>query len=1105
MNAADFHSRLRSLGVDIVAENGRLRVTAGRGRLTPELQTGIAERRAELLALLEEQKWDRAAFSAPELMRLSSGGAVPLSFFQERLWVLQRLEPDNTACNMVVIWPGGGYDQTQLTAAIRDVVRRHEILRSTFVEENGLLRARVLPETAVPIEILHVADPGEVEGRHLKAAARIPFDLCVEPPVRFVVYVGKSGWTMILFAGHHIAVDAWSLALLRNEIRAACLRQSCAPADDAFVALQYADFAAWQRRIHNPTRIASHLAWWEQRLAAPPGLCVFPPDLSPRRASTAGDAYSFSWTEELSNQIREMARAEGATVYMALVAACSTVLHAHTGQDDIILGSPMGTRERQEFETMIGPFVNLLVLQLSLAENPTFAELVRNARDMVLDAHEHRDVPFELLIERLKPSRTFAHHPLFQVAVVLQSATNELTEPIHSGGAIHDLTWFVRDVGGRLEGSIEYRTDLYTGDTIARIARHLESVLATAVADRHVRVSGIELLSAAERRQVVETFNATAIEIDRAILPVQVERQVARSPDACAVRFSGADLSYAALNRRANQLARHLESLGIGRGALVGVCLQRSPELVVALLGIQKSGAAYLPLDPAFPPERLAFMLRDSGATLVVTADDTAAKLELPDGVHLLDLSTAAVTLNRLNPIDLPTTVAADDLVYIIYTSGSVGQPKGVRISHGALSNFLDSMRREPGLAATDTLAAITTVSFDIAALELYLPLVVGARIELIARDIAADGGALAAQLDASGATVLQATPTTLRLLVDAGWAGRAGLRVLCGGETLLPDLAVALQERVAELWNLYGPTETTVWSSIGRVLSGAPPISIGRPIANTQVYVVGRGGQPVPIGMPGEIWIGGAGVAIGYHERPELSADRFVPDHFSSDPSARLYRTGDLGRWEADGQLYCLGRIDRQVKIRGFRIEPGEIEAILRSHPAVRDAVVVARHAGNGFGDLRMAAYLVYRVGEELTTTEVRRWLRRRLPEIMIPSVFVAVDSVPITPNGKIDINALPDPFADAGRSAAYEPPKPGREIQIAEIWKTILKIDRVGAEDNFFELGGHSLLALAVATAIEKETGWRMDPRSLFFQNLRQIAMAMQQDVSASIRSAW
>jgi amino acid adenylation domain-containing protein len=1101
LKAAELHSRLRSLGIDVVADDGRLRVRAARGELTAELRDAIAEHRTELLALLDGQTATKTAQSVPELVKIPRGDTLPLSIFQERLWVLQRLSPGSTAYNLAVAWQGGNrYDAAHLVAAIRDVVERHEILRSTFIDENGVPRMKILDAAKVPIEIQRASATEEIEAKHLgntaiETASHRPFDLGSEPPVRFTVWESLSGDTTILFAAHHIAVDAWSIDLLRHEIDAACLRLSGVTETRPAAPLQYADFAAWQRRAVDAQHVASQLAWWEDRMKASPALCVFPPDRVPGPSDVAGATFSFSWSVELSNQIRALARAAGATVYMVLVAACAVILRAHTGHDDIVLGSPMGTRERREFESIVGPFVNVLLLRLDLAGDPTFAELLRNARDAVLDAHAHRDVPLELLIERLRPARTFDHPPLFQVAVVLHNAAAAPVEPIHSGGSIHDLTLYVRDGSHGLEGGIEYRSDLYTRETIDRIGRHLEAVLAAVVADPSVRISGVNLLSATERRRIVETFNATAVDIDRATVPAQIERQVALSPDACALRFSGAELSYTELNSRANQLARQLETLGVGPGALVGVYLERSAELVVALLGIQKSGAAYLPLDPAFPTERLSFMLRDSGVVLVITANGATAALDLPDGVRSLDLATAAATLNGMNATDLPAAVALGDLAYVIYTSGSVGRPKGVRISHGALSNFLGSMRREPGLAAGDVLAAVTTVSFDIAALEIYLPLLVGARIELIARDVATDGGALAAQLDACGATLLQATPATLRLLVDAGWAGRPGLRVLCGGESLPPDLAIAVHGRVAELWNLYGPTETTIWSTVCRVWPG-DPISIGRPIANTRVYVIGNGGQPVPIGMPGEIWIGGAGVAMGYHGRPELTAQRFVPDCFSSEPTARLYRTGDLGRWDADGRLYCLGRIDRQVKIRGFRIEPGEIEAVLRSHEVVRNAAVVARHPGNRFGDLRLVAYLVYRVGEELTTTEVRSYLRRRLPEVMIPSAIIALDSIPMTPNGKVDVNALPDPFGDAGRSAAYQPPKPGRETQIAQIWKRVLKVERVGADDNFFELGGHSLLALAVANATERETGWRMDPRSLFFQNLRQIVMAMKHD---------
>ena len=566
------------------------------------------------------------------------------------------------------------------------------------------------------------------------------------------------------------------------------------------------------------------------------------------------------------------------------------------------------------------------------------------------------------------------------------------------------------------------------------------------------------------------------------------EARAAERPDAPAVTFEGATSSYGELNARANVLARELARAGVGRGVRVGICVDRSPAMLVALLAVQKSGGAYVPLDPGLPAQRLEHMVSDSGLSVLILGGNAGKNLELPPGVTTLDaevFADAAAPADTPNPVD---TAELSDPAYIIYTSGSTGRPKGVAVSHGALANFLRSMQREPGLGESDVLAAVTTISFDIAGLELYLPLLVGARIELVPASTASDGKALSELLVATGVTVMQATPATWRMLLDAGWPGGPNVRALCGGEALPRELADPLLERVGELWNLYGPTETTIWSTAGRVVRGDAPVSIGRPIDNTQVYIL-NGLSPAPVGVAGEICIGGAGVAIGYHGQPGLTAERFVADPFSAQPGARIYRTGDLGRWGPDGQLYHLGRMDHQVKIRGFRVETGEIEAVLNEHPAVRQAVVVAREIGSG--DLRLVAYVVYGGDEELTISEVRRFLRTRLPDYMIPSMAVALDRVPLTPNGKLDRNALPDPFAHAARPAnAFEAPAPGTETVIANVWRQLLKVDKVGAEDNFFELGGYSLLALRFVAHVERQTGTRIDPRILFFQSLRQIA---------------
>jgi amino acid adenylation domain-containing protein len=1062
-------------------------VTAARGELTEDLKQAITRQKPELLELLANE------MNGPskDLFAIARDGALPLSSFQMRLWVLQRLEPDSTAYNMVTYWlHAEEADAATVENLIRSVLHESEILRATFRDDGIEPGMYPLPPEDVRIAVRDLCGWSEPDQEAAIRADRIaetraPFQLATEAPTRWTLYrVADRRW-VILVAAHHIAVDEWSLTLLRGRIEN--------PRAQHLSALQYADYAAWQRRTQDQTVIRNELAWWEKELAGIPQLCTFPTDGTSNSESESGTTRSFCWGIELVAELRKLIRREGVTVYMALVAVCAAVLRAHSGQSDIVLGSPMGTRERAEFETMLGPFVNLLVLRLDLDDDPSFVELLARARRVLLNTYDHRQVPFEMIVDRLAPPRSFDRPPLCQVAVVLHNATEENAPMIYSGGSIHDLTWYAREIEGRIEGSLEYRTDLYDIAKIDRIIGHLETFLRAALSDPTRRLSQISLLTAAERQVLLTTFNGTGRDIDLASATVQFERQAAVRPDRPAVVFDGDQLSYGELNRRANQLARHLHERGVGGGSLVGVGLERSLDMVVALLGVQKAGAAYVPLDPRFPEERLQFMLADSGIVALIASGDSAARFDLPAGVAVIDLTAEAATLDGLEASDLATNVASEDIAYVIYTSGSTGRPNGVAVSHGSLANLLGAMREQPGLRDTDIVAAVTTISFDIAALELYLPLIVGARIELVSHDVAADGMALAQLLSTSGATILQATPTTWRLLIEAGWRAREDFRAFCGGESMPRDLADILLDNVRELWNLYGPTETTIWSTAGRVERDGATISIGQPIANTSVYILDAAGLPTAIGIPGEIWIGGDGVAAGYHHRPELTAARFVPDPFIDEPRARMYRTGDLGRWGADGRLFHMGRLDRQVKFRGFRIELGEIEAALQKHPAVARAVVVARDLTDE--QPRLIAYIVYHPAEDLTATEARRHIKQTLPDYMVPSAFVTLDALPLTPNGKIDVRALPSPYRNPDAGGGYEPPAPGLEQLVAEVWQEVLQVERVGADDNFFELGGNSLLSLRVVTAIEARVGYRLQSRILFFQNLRQVAAAARQ----------
>jgi amino acid adenylation domain-containing protein len=730
--------------------------------------------------------------------------------------------------------------------------------------------------------------------------------------------------------------------------------------------------------------------------------------------------------------------------------------------------------------------MNMMVLRGDLSGNPSFRELLQRSRRSVLDAVEHQDFPFPLLVQRLRVGRDPARSLVFQTAFVSQQ-TQQLTarmadsmpqsgEPRagaeHEGLALEpyptpqqegqfDITLEVFEGSEALTGGLKYNKDLFDAATIQRMLDHFRNVLDAIVTDPDRPISSLTLLSQRERQQLVVGWNDTSSEYQRDVCVHDLfASQALQQPDVVAVESDGQKMTYGDLKARASGLATHLRHMGVGPGELVGVFTQRSTDMVVGLLGALEAGGAYLPLDPAFPANRLAFMLSDATPRVILTQEELSGRLP--------DSEASVVCLDR--PLEQSSQACGDnnvthpgseDIAYVIYTSGSTGRPKGVQVSHRSVVNFLCAMAREPGLCGDDSLLSVTTLSFDISVLEIFLPLSVGARLVLADQATSVDAHALMEKLSAEPVTVMQATPATWRMLVDAGWKGDPELKALCGGEALPPDLANQLLGRVGELWNMYGPTETTVWSTTELVRS-AHDITIGRPIANTQVYVLDSGGQPVPIGISGEIYIGGDGVADGYLNRPELTAERFLPDPFSPEPRAQFYRTGDIGRFQEDGRIEHLGRADHQVKIRGFRIELPEIESVLVSHAAVHEAVVTAR-------DDRLVAYVIYEPGQDLSVTEVRSFLQRELPAYMIPALVVPMDAFPLTPNGKIDRKALPDPLTH-GSVATREHVEPTTELErlIADVWADLLGVSRVGVHDDFFELGGHSLLAMQVITRV-------------------------------------
>lgn len=1048
---------------------------------------------------------DNRATIAPPIEPARGEQDLVLSHSQQRMWLIQSLDPQNSAYNMsVAIRLRGRLDVSALGEALDEMRRRHENLRSTFIQVDDEVRQHIGPWRS---ENLNIADlrrlgsDAKLEAvRRAEADARTPIDLARGPIMRQMLFRVADEEYLLHISLHHISGDQWSFGIIGRELAAAynALRAG-RPIDLEPIKIRYRDFALWQRRYFDDHQAKDQLSYWTEKLEDLPPLAL-PTDFPrPHVRGLSGASYLTPIPSSLVAKLERLSRSEGGTLFMTMLAAFALQLYRLTSQDDFAIGVPIANRTQADVEEMVGSFVNTLALRIELSGGPSFRDLLARVRAAALDAYAHQDISFDKLVEKIKHQRDDSRAPLVQVMFNMLNAPfygvsfDELAwEPvaIDRGGAQFELSLSV-DVQISNAMIFEYNTDLFARETIERFAAQYLEILKSIADDSTQSIASVPMLPENERRLLLHDWNATRTnDGDRPLFVSMFEHQVAQYPDVPAVSFEGQTVSYAVLNARANTAARNLFRLGIGPGKGVALCIKRSIDLVVMLLGIQKSGAYYVPLDPSFPGKRLEYMLADSGVSALVVDPESKERLTSPAGIRVLDCASLMVS-DAADPDNPVKGASSSDVAYIIYTSGSTGQPKGVAVEHRSLSNFLLSMSRSPGLSRGDVLAAVTTVSFDIAALELYLPLSVGARIELVSKEAASDAALLSRLLVESGATVLQATPATWRMLVEGGWMGRSNLRALCGGEALSRDLADTLLERVSELWNLYGPTETTIWSSIARVEAGTSPISIGRPIDNTRIYIANPEGELSPIGTTGEILIAGEGVAKGYHGRPEATVERFLADRFSEDGIDRLYRTGDLGKWGANGLLYHLGRIDGQVKVRGFRIETGEIETILRQHVSVAQAVVVAREVSPG--DSRLAAYIV-QTGEEVTVSELRNHLRVHLPDYMIPSFVVTIDEIPLTPNGKVDRKALPDPFArELEMADEFVAPAAGMEELIAAIWRETLKVERVSALDNFFELGGHSLLAVRVAAMVKRNSGRSLDPRMLFFKNLRQIAEAV------------
>jgi amino acid adenylation domain-containing protein len=1017
---------------------------------------------------------------------------VVLSSAQERLWFLDQLEGPSATYNVYEAWRlRGSLDRAALERALKGFVQRHEALRTNIARVKGGQRTEQIVHDHLDVQLEYTDLSGHTgrEEDAVRLADEVidrPFDLALGPLVRAQLVKVDAREHLLVLVVHHIVFDAWSAGIMRRELAelyAASLegREPRLPA----VAINYADYALWEARHLAGETWDQSLGFWREYLQGAPDTLDLPMDYpTPAVQSYRGAQIQAVISPRLVQRLGQLAQAEHGTVFHVVMAAWKILLARYSGQTDLVVGTAMSTRNRAELEAVVGFFVNMLPLRTQLAGEPTVRETVRRVQAATIAAMTYNDLPFERLVQALNPPRGTGRPPIFQVCLSYLKDEEKsefgplelIPESLHPTTAKFDLTLWLTERPDGLHLALEFATDLFSRDRAGRMLAHYLRLLEAMVEQPDAPIGQLPLLTDEESRKVLIEWNVTRREFPREKRVHELfEMQVQQQPAAEAVRFGDQAISYAQLNDRADALAAVLRGLGVGPDVLVGLCVERSFDLLVGVLGIFKAGGAYVPIDPAFPADRVAHMLEDSRAPILVTQRPLLATLPA-SAAHRICLDEP---LPAPRPPAGPTAApSATDLAYVLYTSGSTGLPKGVAVPHRAVVNFLNSMRREPGLKKDDVLLAVTTLSFDIAGLELHLPLTTGATLVLASREEAADGVALLRAIERHKVTVLQATPATWRLMLAADWSGPPTLKALCGGEAMPADLAGELIAHCAELWNMYGPTETTIWSTCCRV-TDASEIHIGRPIDNTEIYIVDAHLQPLPVGLAGELLIGGEGLARGYLNRPELTAASFIPHPFK--PGQRLYRTGDLARYRSDSNIECLGRLDFQIKIRGFRIEPGEIENQLVAHPAVRQAVVVAREFKPG--DLRLVAYLVARSGLTADAADLRRHLRDALPEYMVPSAFVWLESLPLTANGKINRKALPAPGASTGGGAEHAvAPRNPIEQRLRAIFEESLGSPVPSVTDSFFDLGGHSLLAVRVFAEIEREFGIRLPLARLF-----------------------
>jgi amino acid adenylation domain-containing protein len=1038
----------------------------------------------------------------PPMQRVERNGEIPLSYAQQRLWFLDQLEPESAVYNCpVAMRLHGLLNVTALEQTFSEIIQRHEVLRTTFPVCDGAPVQVIASHSSFTLEITNLSEAEEAERETsaqqlILADAQQPFDLAHGPLMRARLLRLADDDHIVLFTMHHIISDGWSKGVLVKEVIAlyeALNAGLTSPLEE--LPVQYADYTSWQRDWLQGEVLVKQLAYWQQYLAGATAVLELPTDrVRPAVQTFRGSNERFTFSQELSQALKTLSRHEGATLFMTLLSAFQALLYRYTGQNDIIVGSPIANRNRKEIEQLIGFFVNTLVLRSHVDGDLSFRELLKQVRETALSVYAHQDLPFERLVDVLQADRSLSYHPLFQVMFVLQNApvselqlaglTMQRLE-MASGTAKFDLTLSINERSDSgLNGSLEYNTTLFESDRIKRMLQHFEMLLTGIVADPEQSLSKLPLLTETEKQQSLIDWNKTEIRYpSQPIVHELFETQVDSTPDHVAVVFEGQQLTYAELDARANQVARHLREMGVGPDVPVGIMMERSIEMMVGVLGILKAGGTYVPLDPAYPTDRLLFMLEDARARILVSHRSLSDRFSVSDiEVVCMDRDhdiIAAQSMERL-----ASGVVGDNLAYVIYTSGSTGRPKGIGLSHVALGNLIE-WHYSVLSRGTRTLQ-FASLSFDASFHEIFSAWCSGGTLFIVPEWVRADMATLMRFITDARVEKAILPVVVLQQLAEKYKSQPqlfAGIReLITTGEQLqitTPIVDLFRQLDHCTLYNHYGPSEShvvTAYTLAQEPLTWASHPAIGRPISNTQIYILDQFMNPVPVGVPGELYIGGVALARGYINRPDVTAEKFIPDPFSSEPGARLYKTGDQCRYLPDGNIEYLGRIDHQVKIRGFRVELGEVESVLGQHPAVQESVVMVRE--DTPGNRRLVAYVIADTQEANLTSQLQTFLREQLPEYMLPSAFVLLDEFPLTANGKVDRRALPVP--DKLRPEAeedYVGPRNAAEEIVTGIWMQVLDIEKVGVHHNFFRLGGHSLLATQVISRMRSAFQLELD----------------------------